>query len=258
MVKFFESIQDEHRDFALKQQVFFIASAPLTGKHINLSPKGLPASTLTVFGPNSVGYIDATGSGAETISHVYENGRATVMFCSFDKSPQIMRWFCKGTVVERDTPEFEKTLGRMGKEKIIGARAVILLDVFKVQTSCGYAVPLVNTTLDPAKIEEGPRAYLEDRKTLGHWAGKQVENGTLHAYHQTMNTRSLDGCTGLKVARRERGENILLEDAIVWFRRTTTQWPAMLIGAVIAVLAMLTLRAATETFGLRLSSAVRL
>ncbi|KAK5702565.1 hypothetical protein LTR97_003510 [Elasticomyces elasticus] len=120
MVKFFESIQDEHRDFALKQQVFFIASAPLTGKHINLSPKGLPASTLTVFGPNSVGYIDATGSGAETISHVYENGRATVMFCSFDKSPQIMRWFCKGTVVERDTPEFEKTLGRMGKEKIIG------------------------------------------------------------------------------------------------------------------------------------------
>ncbi|KAK5688545.1 hypothetical protein LTS10_000523 [Elasticomyces elasticus] len=255
MVKFFESILDEHRDFALKQQVFFIASAPLAGKHINLSPKGLPATTLTVFGPNSVGYIDATGSGAETISHLHENGRATIMFCSFDKSPQIMRWFCKGTVVERDTPEFEKTLGRMGKEKIIGARAVILLHVFKVQTSCGYAVPMVNTTLDPAKIEEGPRAYLEDRKTLGVWTGKQTD---LPAYHQKMNTRSLDGCTGLKVARRERGENILLEDAIVWFRRTTTQWPAMLVGAVLALLAMATLKAAVDTFSLRLSSALQL
>jgi len=102
---------------------------------INISPKGLPSTTLTVFSPNHVAYIDTTGSGCETISHVYENGRVTIMFCSFDMSPRIMRWFCKGRVVEWDSKEFEPLLKRMGKRRIDGARAIIALDVFKVETS---------------------------------------------------------------------------------------------------------------------------
>ena len=131
MVHFYDNISDELRDWALQQQVFFIASAPLTGSHVNLSPKGLPASTLHVFDKNTVGYIDATGSGIETISHVYENGRATIMFCSFDKNPRIMRWFCKGRVVEWDMPEYEDLIKQMGKSEITGARAVIMLIVWK-------------------------------------------------------------------------------------------------------------------------------
>ena len=131
MVHFYDNISDELRDWALQQQVFFIASAPLTGSHVNLSPKGLPASTLHVFDKNTVGYIDATGSGIETISHVYENGRATIMFCSFDKNPRIMRWFCKGRVVEWDMPEYEDLIKQMGKSEITGARAVIMLNVWK-------------------------------------------------------------------------------------------------------------------------------
>jgi len=131
MVKYYRSISDDHRDWALRQQVFFIASAPLAGRHINLSPKGLPASTLSVFDGNHVAYIDATGSGIETVSHVHENGRATIMFCSFDKAPRIMRWFCRGRVVEYDTPEFEVLSKRMGKTGIDCARAIILLEVFK-------------------------------------------------------------------------------------------------------------------------------
>ncbi|EMC91741.1 hypothetical protein BAUCODRAFT_79423 [Baudoinia panamericana UAMH 10762] len=257
MVQFYDSISDDLRDWALQQQVFFIASAPLTGSHINLSPKGLPASTLTVFDPNHVAYIDATGSGIETISHVYENGRATIMFCSFDKSPRIMRWFCKGRVVEYDDPEFEGWLKKMGKEKIVGTRAVILFDVWKVQTSCGYAVPLVSSNIDPVKIDEGPRAYLEDRKTLGHWAGKHVEAGTLQDYHQKMNARSHDGCGGLKAARRARGEHMLLEDCMIWMRRTTQQREAMLVGALLAILTMLALRFVVEGLGLRLPSSIR-
>lgn len=132
MVKFFDCLSDELRDWALQQQVFFIASAPTNGRHINVSPKGLPASTLTVFDPNHAAYIDATGSGAETISHLYENGRATIMFCSFGKTPRIMRWFCTGRVVEYDQPEFESLLARMDKAKVEGARAVIVLEMFKV------------------------------------------------------------------------------------------------------------------------------
>jgi len=276
MVHYYDSISDELRDWALQQQVFFIASAPLNGNHVNLSPKGLPASTLHVFDKNNVGYIDATGSGIETVSHIYENGRATVMFCSFDKSPRIMRWFCKGKVVEWDDAGFDKLLGKMGKQKIIGTRAVILLHVWKgkwlqfaapehgkadldhaVQTSCGYAVPLVSSNLDASKIDQGPRAYLEDRKTLGHWAGQQVEKGTLHAYHQKMNARSLDGCAGLKAARKANHENMLLEDCWIRLKRHRQQWESMLLGAIIALSLMVLMRAGIDALGMRVPTSIR-
>lgn len=133
MVKFYDSIPDHLRDWALSQQVFFTASAPLAGKHVNVSPKGLPASTFTIFDPNHAAYIDATGSGIETVSHVYENGRVTIMFCSFETVPRIMRFFCRGSVIEWDRPEFGPVLEKMGKRRVDGARAVIMLEVFKVR-----------------------------------------------------------------------------------------------------------------------------
>lgn len=132
MVVFYPTIPPKLATWALSQPVFFTASAPLAGQHVNISPKGLPSSTFTIFDESHAGYIDATGSGSETISHIYENGRVTIMFCSFGTSPRIMRLFCTGSVVEWDDPKFEETLKRMGKEKIDGARAVILLDVWKV------------------------------------------------------------------------------------------------------------------------------
>jgi len=58
---------------APQQEIFFIASAPSTGEHVNISPKGLPSAIFKVFDPNHAAYVDATGSGSETISHVYEN-----------------------------------------------------------------------------------------------------------------------------------------------------------------------------------------
>lgn len=55
------------------------------------------------------------------------------MFCSFASTPRILRFFCWGKVVEWDQPGFEGLIQKMGKEKIPGARAVILLNVFKVR-----------------------------------------------------------------------------------------------------------------------------
>jgi hypothetical protein len=135
MVQFFENIDTRLGEWALKQAVFFTASAPTSGKHVNISPKGLPSSSLAILSPNQVAYIDATGSGSETISHIYENGRVTLMFCSFDVSPRILRFFCTGRVVEWDDKDFETWLARMGNKKVQGARAVIVLDVFKVGPS---------------------------------------------------------------------------------------------------------------------------
>lgn len=132
MVKFYPSLPSHLRDWALNQPLFFTASAPLTGRHINISPKGLPSRTLAFFDANHLAYIDHSGSGAETMSHVYENGRLTLMFCSFDTAPQILRLFCTGRVIEFDHPDFPSCVDKMGKTVFEGARAVILLEVFKV------------------------------------------------------------------------------------------------------------------------------
>jgi len=138
-MKFYSSLPSNLEAWLLQQPLFFTASAPLTGKHVNCSPKGLTSSTFTVFDANHAAYVDATGSGSETISHLYErgNGRVTIMFCSFDTLPRILRLFCRGTVVELDDPTFESTLERMGKKPLPGMRAIILLEIWKVSTSCG-------------------------------------------------------------------------------------------------------------------------
>ena len=132
MPTFYQSITPELRDWALRQSVFFVASAPLQGRHVNVSPKGFPDSSFAILGPNEAAYVDATGSGSETISHVRENGRVTIMFCSFDASPGIVRFFCSGSVIEWNEPRFTPYLERMGGKQVEGARAIIRLNVFKV------------------------------------------------------------------------------------------------------------------------------
>jgi hypothetical protein len=269
MVKYYPSISEDHREWALRQQVFFIASAPLAGDHINISPKGLPSSTLSVFDGNHVAYMDATGSGIETVSHLHENGRATIMFCSFDKCPRIMRWFCKGRVIEWNDPEFDVVLDRMKKNRIDGARAILYFEVFKgrqatpvilwqintlndllVQTSCGFAVPVIQERINLNDLKLGPKAYMKDRGTLGHFAKKTVEQGLMEWYQQQANLRSLDGLGGLKAARRGKGENMHLQDARIWIRRILRQWDAMLVGALVALFALASLRLVLHVVGM--------
>lgn len=245
MVKFYPSIEENHADFIRKQSVFFVASAPLAGDHINLSPKGHPDRSFAILDANTVAYLDATGSGCETISHVYENGRVTVMFCSFDASPQIMRLFCRGRVVERDEKGFKELKTRIersaGNEvELIGTRAIILLDVFEVQTSCGFGVPLAGQT---DELETGTESGKDlesgrftGRNTLDNWASKMSEKNALLGYQKNMNFRSLDGLTGMRSARRARGQWILLEDLKTRMRRVGRQWDALLVGVLITLL----------------------
>ena len=87
MGKLHSEITRDFRAFIDRQHVFFVATAPSgTGGHINLSPKGLDA--LRVLGPREVAYLDSIGSGAETIAHLRDNGRITLMFCAFDGGRQ--------------------------------------------------------------------------------------------------------------------------------------------------------------------------
>ncbi len=261
MPKFFDSISDDLAAWAMKQSVFFTASAPVVGKHINVSPKGLPSSTFTIFSPNQAGYIDATGSGSETISHIYENGRVTIMFCSFETAPRILRFFCTGNVVEWDRPEFPRLLEKMGKKGLLGARAVIVLDVFKVclschtwwsffcewyywqenqvQTSCGYGVPrLVQVSPSSDDAESASKiAGFQDREMMGHWASNKIEKNELLTYQQTWNSNSLDGLTGLRSARRGKGEVLWVTDLEARLRRIVGQKDSVIFGFLLACFA---------------------
>lgn len=237
MVKFYESLSDDLRDWALNQQLFFIATAPMNGKHVNLSPKGLPCDTLHFRDPNHVQYLDLTGSGAETISHVYENGRATLMFCSFDQSPRIMRFFCTGKVIEYTHPDFQNLLPNFGKGDTPGARSIILLDIWKVQTSCGFAVPQFSKDIPKSADSENdpPLIELSNRYTLNNFATKTDAAGQLEAYRGRNNARSLDGLPGLTVARRYNGEKIWLDGGKALYRRFMAQTEGVILGFVLAL-----------------------
>ncbi|MCZ8518624.1 MULTISPECIES: pyridoxamine 5'-phosphate oxidase family protein [Paenibacillus] len=175
MGKSFESILPEHREFISKQRMFFVGSAPLGGEgHVNLSPKGYDA--FRILSPNEIAYLDLTGSGNETSAHLQENGRITVMFCAFDGAPNILRLYGKGECVLPGSPAWGRLSPLFGE--MPGVRQIIRADVYQVQTSCGYGVPLYR--------------YEGDRETLKKWAEVKGPEG-VDAYLREKNTRSLDG-----------------------------------------------------------------
>lgn len=175
MGKFYDSITNAHVRFIEKQHIFFVGSAPLSKDgHVNLSPKGLDC--FKVISPNRVAYMDLISSGNETSAHTLENGRITLMFCSFDKVPNILRLYGKGFTVLRSDPQWSE----FAKFFTIypSTRQIIVADIQKVQTSCGYGVPLYN--------------YVGDRDIHFEWAEQKGADG-LSDYITEKNLHSMDG-----------------------------------------------------------------
>jgi hypothetical protein len=181
MAKQFACIEAEHRDFILRQRVFFTASAAADGR-VNVSPREIGA--LRVLGPNSAAYLDLTGSGSETAAHLRASGRLTLMFCAFEGPPRILRLFGRGRSLRRGSEAYARLLDtEYGNEEPLGARQIVILDVDLVQTSCGYGVPLFD--------------YRGERPSLQRWAEAKGETG-LEAYRREKNMLSIDGLpTGL-------------------------------------------------------------
>ncbi|TFK23295.1 hypothetical protein FA15DRAFT_705557 [Coprinopsis marcescibilis] len=121
------------------QHMFWVASAPLSmDGHINISPKGV-ANTFHVASPTKVWYEDLSGSGAETIAHIRENRRVTILFNAFEGPPRIARLYGHGSFHEFGSEEYDRLLPPGTRQP--GSRAVIVVDVYKVGTTCGYSVP---------------------------------------------------------------------------------------------------------------------
>jgi hypothetical protein len=182
MGKFNDSILDHHAAFIEKQKLFFVATAPLSGDgHINLSPKGL--DSFRVLSPTQVAYMDIVGSGNETSAHVLENGRITFMFCAFDGPPNILRLYGKGATILPGDAQWAELSAHFTLQP--STRQIIIADIYKVQTSCGFGVPLYE--------------YTGERDHAQKWAEKKGPAG-LEAYKEEKNLVSLDGLpTALKM-----------------------------------------------------------
>ncbi|MFD3329164.1 pyridoxamine 5'-phosphate oxidase family protein [Streptomyces sp. NPDC058701] len=143
MGKLHARIDDRLRRFIEEQPVFFTATAPLAGDgHVNLSPKGR-AGTLVVIDDQTLAYLDFGGSGAETIAHVRENGRITLMWCAFSGPPNIVRIHGEGEAVFRDDPRWAGLVALFGDADGPAARAVIVVRARRITDVCGYAVPFM-------------------------------------------------------------------------------------------------------------------
>lgn len=176
MAKQFPALLPEHVHFIARQHVFFTASATAESR-INISPR--EASALRVLGPNAVCYLDQTGSGAETSAHLRADGRLTLMLCSFEKAPLIMRLYGQGQSLFRGSAGYAALLdGAFAGEESPGARQIVRLEVEMVQTSCGYGVPFFD--------------FVSERAQLKTWAAGQGPEGVA-AYRARKNLASIDG-----------------------------------------------------------------
>ncbi len=179
MAKQFPSIEPAIDAFIRRQRVVFTGSATAASR-VNISPR--PTDCFRILGPNAVAYLDLTGSGIETIAHLQADGRITMMFCAFTGKPKIARLYGQGRIVRVDgepVGEAAELLARF--PGLPGARSVVVVDVDRVTTSCGFGVPRFEL--------EGTRDELVD------WAESRGPEG-LASYRERRNAMSIDGLPG--------------------------------------------------------------
>jgi pyridoxamine 5'-phosphate oxidase-like protein len=177
MGKVYERIDERLRAFIEEQHIFFTATAPLAADgHVNVSPKGL-AGSFAVLDDTTVGYLDLGGSGAETIAHLRENGRVTLMWCAFGGSPRIVRIHGTGTPVFRDDARWKELLTHFDESmrRRTDLRAVITVRAERISDTCGFAVPFMEYRGDrplharrfSRETDESFAAYCEAKEHVG-------------------------------------------------------------------------------------------
>uniref|UniRef100_A0A7S4T0Z7 Pyridoxamine 5'-phosphate oxidase N-terminal domain-containing protein n=1 Tax=Alexandrium monilatum TaxID=311494 RepID=A0A7S4T0Z7_9DINO len=177
MGRWFEAIGESHAEWMREQRLFFVATAAARG-HVNVSPKGHAQETFAVLGANQVAYLDMTGSGNETFAHSKVDGRITVMFIALSGAPKIMRLHGRCRCLLKDDVPHE--LRAKFSERFVshkGFRAVMVVDVSRVSSSCGYSIPLYD--------------FVEDRSTLFDTFEKKSEE-EVEDYLVLKNSFSID------------------------------------------------------------------
>ena len=192
MGKVYAELDERLTKFIARQPVFFVATAPcLTsdgeGGHVNVSPKGY-RDTFAVLDPTTVAYVDLTGSGAETIAHLRQNGRITLMFCSFGPAPKILRIYGTGRAVLPANADWPGLAAHFpaspatARQDRGNQRAIIVVTANRISDSCGYAVPMMELT--------------QERDLLTRWSERRSPDD-LAAYRIKHNATSIDGLPAL-------------------------------------------------------------
>jgi hypothetical protein len=171
----YPAITQQLKSWIEQQHVVFVATAPLdAAHHVNCSPKGM--DTFRVLDEHSVCYFDYTGSGAETIAHLQENGRITFMFCAFAGPPKIVRLHGQGEIVARGHAQWEKLTALF--DQPVQPRAIIKAKISRVSDSCGFGVPLMD--------------YKAERTSFQNWLADKTEKDLVD-YRRETNAKSIDG-----------------------------------------------------------------
>jgi len=179
MGKTYEVLDDKLTNFILAQKIFFVATAPLNRDgHVNVSPKGYDC--FKIINPTTVAYLDLGGSGIETLAHLKENGRITIMFCAFEGKANIVRLYGTGAVVNFDEPGFATALALF--PNFSRARSIITIKITRIADSCGFGVPFYD--------------FKGERDQLMRSALHRSEDDWKE-YRYMRNPKSIDGLEGL-------------------------------------------------------------
>lgn len=181
VAKVFSRIDESLQEFIQQQAMFFVATAPTGDGRVNLSPKGY-RDTFAVLDDHTVAYLDLFGSGTETVAHLRDNGRITIMFCSFTRNSRILRLFGTGRVIRPDNVEFD-SLRPYFELRHPGIRAAIVINVERIADACGFSVPYYEL-LGERTVLDAHHAKQPDEKFAHRIAG---DNG-----------RSIDGLPALE------------------------------------------------------------
>lgn len=173
MGKRYNELSDSDIAFIARQKIFFTGTAASEGR-VNISPKGM--DSLRVLNNRRIVWLNVTGSGNETSAQVQQNPRMTIMFCSFEGTPLILRLYGTARVIHIHDAEWAELITLF--PALPGARQIFDLSVEMVQSSCGMAVPFFD--------------YNGEREMLSDWANKKGEDG-IRQYWQDKNQTSLDG-----------------------------------------------------------------
>ena len=169
----FSELNDRHIAFISEQKIYFVGTAAETGS-VNVSPKG--GDSLRVINSKEIAWLNLTGSGNESASHVLQNPRMTVMFCAFEGKPLILRAYGKAKVLHQKDKEWGEYSSQFPVS--VAARQIFVLDITLVQSSCGMSVPYFS--------------YDSDRDDLAKWSEKQGTDGIVK-YWVKNNQKSIDG-----------------------------------------------------------------
>jgi hypothetical protein len=173
MAEQFSSLSNELTAWIDEQHVFFVGTAAASGQ-VNVSPKG--QDSLRVLSPTEILWLNLTGSGNETAAHILDTNRMTLMWCAFAGPPRILRVYGTAYAIHPRDDAWGSCVDAIPAP--VGARQYFKLAIDLVQTSCGYAVPLMD--------------HVSDREVLTRWSEKRGADG-IRAYWKDKNQKSIDG-----------------------------------------------------------------